>query len=132
MPTKIIDLSTVLGKPLEVRFAPDGPVYKVPADIPVPLYLKVQEFAQLGDEADEEAAVRELYAELLALFRVYQPELDSLPVSIGQLVEAIPRIFGGDEPDPPKAKASPNGKGGTRSTKPKRTKKSASSTPSAP
>lgn len=121
---KIIDLSTVVGPPLKVRLQADGPVYKLPADLPVPLYLKVSAY---GDaEMDEAEMAEDLYAELLELFQVHQPDLDELPIGMVALITAIPRIYGGGEPAEDEGGAPPS-RAGTRSTKKARPKRSRSS-----
>jgi hypothetical protein len=122
---KIVDLSDVIGPPKKVRFHEDGEVFKVPSDIPAGLYLRL---TSMGDEElDDDLAAREVYDEVLRLFQVHQPDLEELPISLGQLLVVIPRIYGG-EPADEEGGDRPS-KGGTRSTsrrKPKRSRGSRS------
>lgn len=122
---EVTDLSLVLGEPKLVRLHEDGQVYKLPADIPIPLMLKLDQLGeQAGGEDDEAAgrAVLALYEETLALFRVHQPELESLPLSPVQLVHLVTSVYvtGQAGPDPTKPNASTRsssrGKGRSRST----------------
>lgn len=96
MPHVDVDLSTVaVNAPKTVRLTPDGPVYRLPGDIPAPLYLKLRSYDGREDDLDDDQAVGEIYAELLSLFKLFQPELETLPLSIPQLLAAIPLIYGG-------------------------------------
>lgn len=123
MSQAIIDLDVALAKPLKVRLA--GQTYTLPGDIPAPLYLAVTSFADAGEgEVDERQLTETIYGELLALFRVHQPELVSLPIGLAQLAVAVPKIYGGADEEggaPPRKAAS------TRSTKSKKRTSSASS-----
>lgn len=104
---EIIDLDSVLGKPKVVQL--DGKRYKLPADLPAPLFLKLA--AGSADDFSAET-VRELYEDVLALFRVHQPDMDDLPVGMVQMYTIIPRVYmGSDDADPP-----PKAAAGTRST----------------
>lgn len=128
MATKIIDLSDVVGPPLKVRLQADGPVYKLPADLPAPLYLKVSAY---GDsEMDEAEMAEDLYEELLDLFRVHQPDLAELPIGMVALITAIPQIYGGSSDAAEDEGGAPPSRAGTRSTKrktsPKRSRSSRS------
>ncbi len=100
MGTKIIDLSDVLSPDKQVRFTPDGPLYKVPGDIPVELYLRITSLQGAEDGIDHDM-VKVLHSELLELFRSCDPDISELPATLPQLVLAIPRIYGpeADEPD---------------------------------
>lgn len=123
MPTKIIDLDIALSEPITVKLA--GKTYKLPGDIPAPLYLTITNLGE-QDDADDEAATRQVYEQMLELFRVHQPELTSLPISIPQLVLLVPRVYGGWEPEET-AEARPTKRAGTRSTSRKKKATSASS-----
>ena len=51
MPATIIDLDVVLDEPKRVKLG--GEVYKLPAQIPVPLYLKIKARQETeGEDAD--------------------------------------------------------------------------------
>ena len=121
---QIIDLDALVGPPKKVRLA--GEVYKLPADLPAPLFLKISTYAD--SEMSEAEMAEDLYEELLELFRVHQPDVESLPIGIAQMVLAVPQIYqGGDEPAE-EGGARPS-RAGTRSTKSrKRPTKSRSST----
>ena len=122
MPTEIIDLDLILGEPIEVQLG--GQVYKLPPDIPAELFLKMAAY----DGADNVAVlVTEIQDELLDLFKVHQPDMQTLPGTLTQMVALVPMVYGGrgsaEAADPPKAKA----KGGTKSGSRKKTTRSRSS-----
>lgn len=109
--TQITDLSVVLDEPKEVRLEKDGPVYKLPAQIPVPLMLKVQAKQEereraLAEGRDEEGEAElekrlfdDLHAQILELFQVHQPELEAVPCTIKQLFLLIPAVYGDGIPE---------------------------------
>ncbi len=122
MPTEITDLSVVLDEPKVVRLTPDGPLFKLPAQIPVPLMLKVQARAEQRRKAIEAAAqtkdkaararteeeleqelFEDLHDQVLELFNVYQPDLTAVPCTIKQLFVLIPSVYGGGIPESAKA-----------------------------
>lgn len=125
MPATIIDLDEILGDPKRVRLA--GKVYTLPADVPVELFLQVNKLSQQEDRAESEI-VEQMYEDLLGLFRVHQPTLKALPISLGQLLVAFSTIYGKEE-EPAKPTRPP---GATRSRgvprSNRRTPKSGSST----
>ena len=116
MAQKIVDLDAVAGQPIKVKLG--GKHYLVPADCPTPLYLRMLNLADQGDP-DDPQIVAQLYGDVLELFRVHQPDLESLPLGLTQLVESLGLIYGADDeaaaadPTPPKANA------GTKSSKTK-------------
>lgn len=121
MATEIIDLDLILGEPVEVKLG--GQVYKLPSDIPTELFLRMAAY----EGADNVAVlVDEIQDELLALFRVHQPDIKALPGTLTQMVALVPMVYGGrgsaEAADPPKAKA----KAGTKSTSRKKKAGSAS------
>lgn len=118
MATKIIDLSDVVGPPKKVRLQADGPVYKLPADIPAPLYLKVSSYADQEDMSEAEMA-EDLYAEMLELFQVHQPDLDELPIGLVALITAVPTIYGSAAVEDEDEGGAPPSRAGTRSTRKK-------------
>lgn len=87
---EITDLDIVLGAPKKVRL--DGKLYTLPAQIPVPLYLKLK--AQRDDDTD---LLESLHEEVLALFQIHQPEMTVVPCGMGQLFDIIPLVYGPDE-----------------------------------
>lgn len=129
--TEITDLDELLlGPPKRVRLS--GHVYTLPAQIPVPLYLLVRnrsrervELLERGEDLDIDA-VEEVHQQVLELFQVHQPDMDSVPCGIGQLFEIIPTIYparaegeddGEDEEDgaPPTTPARRGSRSSTRS-----------------
>lgn len=119
--TKIIDVDVVVGKPKEVKLK--GVIYKVPADMPVELYLRVNNF---DPAAEEKEVIQGLYNDLLGLFREYQPELESLPLGLVQMMATIPLIYNaGDDDEAPKGRT-PVRRGSKRTTSRKTTRASRS------
>lgn len=128
MSQKIIDLDALVGPPKKVKLG--GDIYKLPADLPAPLFLKISTYAD--SEMDEAEMFADLYDELLDLFRVHQPDLDDLPIGVAQLVLAVPKIYQDGVSETEEGGARPS-RAGTRSTRRKpKTKASASSTSSQP
>ena len=82
---------------------------------------------------EDEDAGRRLYEEVLALFKVFQPELTEIPLEPGQLTQFVPAVYGAGE----EAAAAPEGaegatpSPGTKSSS-KPTPKSRSAKSSAP
>jgi len=129
--SEIRDLDVLLPQPIRVKLG--GREYLVPGDIPAPTFLRLQELAQEADaegadSADNLAVMRELYEMLLDLFRVHQPDVEELPIGLGQMVAAVGQIYGGQAAPPTTPPSS-----GTRTTRPRvgPTRKSPSS-PSLP
>lgn len=118
---KIIDLDEVVSDDKRVRLG--GKVYVLPPDLPVELFLWINKVND--DGSTEVEMVERLYTEILNLFRYKDPKLESLPLSMPQLVTALAKIYGtpDDEPDgddgrPPRRSRS----GGATSSAPRRTK----------
>lgn len=115
MAQEIVDLDVVAGPPKKVRLA--GKVYTLPPDLPVELYLRLNQQAQ-AEMSDHEQIV-ELYNELLELFRYGDPRIRELPVGLVTLISAIPTIYGSlepPEPEPVGRRPPRRGQAGTRST----------------
>ena len=125
MSQKIIDLDALVGPPKKVKLG--GEIYSLPADLPAPLFLKISTYAD--SELSEAEMAEDLYEELVELFRVHQPAIDSLPIGIAQMVLAIPQIYQDGVSETQEGGARPS-RAGTRSTSRKRKTKSASSTSS--
>lgn len=107
--TTITDLDAIAGPDKQVQVG--GVVYKLPADCPIDLYLKLKHYGA-QEELDDETVVEDLYGELLSLFQIRQPKLERLPIGVTALMQAIPRIYGEvDEEERPTAPAA-----GTKST----------------
>lgn len=120
---RIIDLD--VAAPDDVEVVAHGETYLLPGDIPVPDYLAIVKASEALDEAEGEGALEaaeRLYERVLDLFRVRQPDMDRLPVGMGQLVRLIQSLYG-VEPDP----QTPSRQAGTRSgTRARKTKAKAS------
>jgi hypothetical protein len=84
---RLIDLDALTEGEIEVQLG--GEVYKLPPDIPIPTMLTFFELeAALKDaDTDEDVAglLRELYEEMLETFRMEQPDLERLPISLKQV-----------------------------------------------
>lgn len=119
---KIIDLSDFVDEPKQIRFENGGEVYKLPADIPVPLYIRLTTLQD--EELDEQEATQEIYHELLDLFRIHQPDMEKLPVGMGQLLAIVPRVYGGAQA--PEEGGDRPSRGGTKTSKKGKPKRSAS------
>ena len=110
--TKIIDLDALVSAPKKVKLG--GKVYTLPGDLPADLYLEINQYASDGrSEAEQFAALND---RVLELFQINHPELKTLPLSLSQLMLAIPTIYSGgetedDAPPPPRDQA------GTRSSR---------------
>lgn len=64
---------------------PDGNEYPVPGDLPIPTTLRLGELADrlLAEDLDAasgDQVIRDLYAALLAVFQLRQPDLEEIPV----------------------------------------------------
>ena len=109
---RIVDLDELLGGIVEVKLG--GDVYKLPDDIPAELWLKITSVGQQvrdGEISDNQEILNLLYGQILELFQVYQPDIESLPLGVRRMVEVIPAIYGNRE-----TKA---GEGDARPTTPK-------------
>lgn len=91
MSAEIIDLvaSGVVAVPKTVRL-PSGD-YRLPGDIPAPLYVLILEAQERGEDDPEVA--RRLYEELLAAFRIYHPDLDRLPLGLNEMTSVIGAVY---------------------------------------
>jgi hypothetical protein len=90
-----VDLDALAQPPKRVKLA--GKVWKLPGDMPLELFFKVQSFEHRVDAGEAETAVlQEIHDELLALFQVHQPGLKALPaMGVLDLAQALPRIYAG-------------------------------------
>jgi hypothetical protein len=84
-----LDASGVIHAAKKVRL--HGEVYTLPGDIPAPLFVQLMAFAE--NPGLEDAAA--LYREILALFRVHQPELETIPLGLNELTHAVGFIYNG-------------------------------------
>lgn len=113
-----------LVEPKQVRLVHDGPVYKLPPDVPVPLMLMLEHYAE-HDITTE--LVRDIYEQVLTLFRVYQPDLTELPIGLTQMLTLVRRVYSPDEPQAEQEQAAPPTRRGTKSTSAPRKRASRSS-----
>lgn len=119
--TRIIDLDTVA--PPDIEVVHQGNEYLLPGDIPVPNMLAIERAARdFFDTDSDEGATDRLVAlqdEVLALFRIRQPDLEELPpLGMAQLVVLVRSLYDDGEdvtPDPPKP-APKRSRGGTPSS----------------
>lgn len=127
MPTDIVDLDELLDTPKRVKLG--GKIYKLPAQLPVPQYLRLRaeeaayQEALATNDADFDQRVRDLNELLLELFHVHQPEMETLPAGLLQMFAVIPRVYGGTAPagggddDPKPTTRARTGSGNTRARK---------------
>jgi len=119
MPTKIVDLDTLVGEDKIVVVG--GKRYRLPPDIPVQTFLRIRKYGDEGLENDE--VVARLYDEVLELFRYGDKDIKELPPSMttNQVVTFIGEIYGGEgedeEPDPTPAATDGAGPRTSRSCK---------------
>lgn len=88
---RYIDLDDLIPQDITVRIG--GEEYLLPGDVPVPDYLELQRLSAGivdGDTDDPEGTVVALHDRLLDLFRVYQPDMEVLPVGPRVL---LPLVF---------------------------------------
>lgn len=114
-----IDLDEVILADHKVRLA--GREYLLPGDLPVEQMLGLshawdQLSTREGEEHSGDELVRDLYDRALELFRVRQPDLESLPIGVVSIGRLIAGLYGGlddeatpaaDPPSAPERKAGP-------------------------
>lgn len=138
MGQRIIDLDVLVPSDLAVRI--DETLYKLPSDIPVPEYLglsqafdRVREIEAEETKTPELAAeatelLEEIYERVMDLFRVHNPDLESLslgPRRLGALIIAIYANLAEEETAAPARPTRP--RTGTKSSSRKRQTRSSSS-----
>lgn len=107
MPDVDVDLDALAPAPKTVKLG--GKRYKLPGDMPMGLFLRIQGYeGRVEAGADEAALLDELQGEILALFQVHQPAMKVLPeMGVVQLMASIGAIYGGGaavgEPTPNRA-----------------------------
>jgi hypothetical protein len=89
-----VDLDALAPAPKRVRLG--GKIYKLPGDMPMDLYIRIQSYGQrLEAGADETSMMQQLADDLLTLFQVHQAALKALPsIGVVGLVQALPAIYG--------------------------------------
>lgn len=115
-----------LAPPLKrVRLA--GKIWKLPGDMPMPLMLRIQNYGPRTEAGEDEVVLlAELQDELLALFKVHQPQLKELPeIGVLTLLQSLGAIYGGAVGESP----TPN-RATRRSSRPAKRKTPSSSAPS--
>lgn len=124
-----VDLDALAPRPTTIRLA--GKVWKLPGDMPMDLYFRLQSFdQQIQAGADETGLLGSLRDELLELLQVHQPNLKSLPAGIGlkTLIGALPAIYsGGAEGEGTPNRATRRSKRKTTSAKPRARARAATS-----
>ncbi len=96
MANAIINLDELLSAPKRVELA--GRVYDLPGDLPAELYLRITGAAE--QDLAEHELVKLLYGQVLELFQVHQPDVESLPLGLGQLMQVIRVVYGGGTSEP--------------------------------
>jgi hypothetical protein len=98
MPQQMIDLDVVAGLPKRVKIG--GRWFLFPADLPVEMYLRINQAARAEDAGPEADQFVDLAGQLLELLQVHQPRLRRLPAGVGlvMLLQAIPTIYGPGQP----------------------------------
>ena len=104
MAQKLIDLDKagILSEPVTVVMR--GKKYKLPGDIPAPVFVRIQQVASAG-EPDEVVAMS-LVEELLALFQQYQPTMERLPLGLNEMVAVIGYVYSNLDADAEDAEVS--------------------------
>ena len=112
---KNLDLLT--GAPIDVEL--QGQTYKLPPDISIADMLTLDALRETaaGDDAKKaQRATQEYYERVLRLFRVHQPGIEEVPLSISQLFlfhafvygDLDPAAVSGDADPPPPAAGTRN------------------------
>src|SRR4051794_31862207 len=115
MTDSVKDLSLLAGEPIQVTLVKDGPVYLLPADIPIPTMLRIEAFREKAsqDEDLDQDAVLGFYQDVLSVFQVHEPDMKELPVGPSQLFGILTAVYGDQgeaEPaGPTRAKAATSG-----------------------
>lgn len=105
---RIIDLDLIA--PLGVIVRKDGTDYKIPGDPPVSLWLSIvdanDQWAAAQSSAETNEALILFHDRMLELFRIENPDMDSLPFGPAGMFGVLAGFYGAepdDEPDPPGA-----------------------------
>jgi hypothetical protein len=90
-----VDLDALAPRPKRVKLA--GKRWILPGDMPMPLFLRIQNYEQRVDKGEDEGALLgELSDELLGLFKVHQPTMKELPeMGVLTLLQSLGAIYGG-------------------------------------
>ena len=90
-----VDLDALAPTPKKVKLG--GKVYKLPGDMPMGLFFRIQAFEQRTAAGEAETVLlAELRDELLGLFQAHQPNLKELPeMGVLALLASLGTIYGG-------------------------------------
>jgi hypothetical protein len=96
MSIEIINIDDLLGDPKKVQLG--GKIYTLPAQIPVPFYLRMKQVQKKREEESDENKkdediVEYLYNEALELFQINHPDITELPLTVPQLLQLVARIY---------------------------------------
>jgi hypothetical protein len=130
-----VDLDALVDpEPKHVRLKKGGPVHKVPSDIPVDLWLRVNRYS-VGGHTNLEV-IKGLHDAILELLQLANPTLAKLDMNLSEVVDALPRIYftsAADAAPPPKPRPRPKATqartGKTKRGAPTSTRPRASSSP---
>lgn len=97
MPEPLVDVDLDALAPLAKRVKLGGKIYKLPGDMPMPLFLRIQNYeTRIENGEGESSLLTELQDELLTLFKVHQPALKVLPeIGVVGLLQSLGAIYGG-------------------------------------
>lgn len=124
-----IDLSSVLKPPKVVTIR--GKDYRLPGDIPIELVALMDTDVPEDDEQAAQRRGQQVIDEIDALFRVYQPDLERLPLGMEEAVEALGVIYAAEvEQDGDGADPTPERAPGTPTSKRAKTKSTSTSSTS--
>lgn len=100
-PLSGVDLDALAPVPKNVKLG--GRWHKLPGDMPLGLFLRIQAYEQRVDSGEDEAALLgEMSDELLTLFQVHQPKMTKLPeIGVLGLLGSLGAIYGGTAGEPP-------------------------------
>lgn len=104
---RIIDLDLIGPPPLVIRKG--GVEYRLPGDPPTDLWLALvaaQDAYQAAAPEDIQEALQTYHDRMLDLFRIEQPDMETLPFGSAGMFAVLCGFYGGfddDEPDPPRA-----------------------------
>jgi hypothetical protein len=103
--SQIIDLDAILPRDKEVTLA--GKAYRLPGDLPIELYLKIQRASKDLGDSGADSFLEEVYNEILELFRLRDKTVKTLPLGITQMLRVIPLVYASEtvegKPQTPKA-----------------------------
>jgi hypothetical protein len=104
MATPLVDVDLDALAPAAKRVRLGGKVYRLPGDMPMPLFLRIQNYEQRAEKGEDETVMlAELQGELLTLFQVHQPTLKALPdIGVLVLLASLGAIYGGAAGEAPR------------------------------